>query len=90
MSAGRTWPPRSSGPGGGAGFAPPEAAWNPAKFLQPEVAVDSTGQVVSGAGSRTLTGTELVYLGAAALAVYIFGARHMGGRMIPFRHMERK
>jgi hypothetical protein len=64
-------------------------AWNPAKYLQPEYAVDSTGQVVTGSGPQTMTGTEWLYLGAAALAVYVFGARHMGGRMIPFKGMRK-
>lgn len=89
MSAGRTWPPRSAGPGGGAGFAQSQMAWNPAKFLSPDVPVDSTGQVIGGTSAQPLNTTEWVYLIGAAAAFYILGARHMGGRMIPFKGMRK-
>jgi len=89
MSAGRTWPPRSTGPGGGAGFTQSQMAWNPAKFLAPEVAVDSTGGVISGTAVNSLGAYDFAVLGGLALVMYLAGARHMGGRMIPFKGMSK-
>ncbi len=90
MSAGRTWPPRSAGPGGQIGLAQASQVWNPAKFaVGPEVAVDSTGAVLTGApGGRALSSGDWAFLLVTAGAFYIFGARHLGGRMVPFRHMD--
>ena len=80
------WPPRSAGPGGGAGFAPGAAAWNPARYASsPDVAINTTGNPVVKTAGTQLAGHEWLYLGVAAAAFYLFGARHLGHGMIPFR-----